>query len=64
MTIDLKAIDLKAIDLKTIDSKTIENFILIYKLSIKVQISLIIGNFCSAGLITGISSEKRMKENC
>ena len=31
------------------------NFILIYKLNIQIQISLIIGNLYSADLITGIS---------
>ena len=32
------------------------NFILIYKLHMQMQISLIIGNLYSADLITGISS--------
>ena len=36
-----------------------KNFILIYKLNIKRQISLIIGNLFSADLITGISSIKK-----
>ena len=35
------------------------NFILIYKLNIQIQISLIIGNLYSADLITGISSMKK-----
>ena len=34
------------------------NFIFVYKLNIQIQISLIIGNLCSAGPITGTSSEK------
>ena len=38
------------------------NFILIYKLNIKIQISLGIGNLYSADLITGISSIKKMNE--
>ena len=40
-----------------------ENLILIYKLSIQMQISLMIGNLYSADLITCVSSEKgRMKK--
>ena len=35
------------------------NFILIYELNIKMQISLIIGNLYSANLITGIFSIKK-----
>ena len=35
------------------------NFILIYKLNIQIQISLVIGNLYSADLITGISSIKK-----
>ena len=35
------------------------NFILIYKLNIRIQISLVIGNLYSADLITGISSIKK-----
>ena len=35
------------------------NFILIYKLNIQIQISLIIGNLYSADLIIGISSLKK-----
>ena len=38
------------------------NFILIYKLNIQIQISLVIGNLYSADLITGISSIKKMNE--
>ena len=37
------------------------NFILIYKLNIHIQISLIIGNLYSAGLITAISSIKKIE---
>ena len=37
-------------------------FILIYKLNIQIQISLLIGNLYSAGLITGISSVKKKKK--
>ena len=36
----------------------IMDFILIYRLNMQMQISLIIGNLYSACLITGISSEK------
>ena len=36
--------------------------ILIYKLNIQIQISLVIGNLYSADLITGISSIKKMNE--
>ena len=36
------------------------NFILIYKLNIQIQISLVIGNLYSADLITGISSMKKL----
>ena len=38
------------------------NFILIYKLNIQIQISLVIGNLYSADLITGISSITKMNE--
>ena len=38
------------------------NFILIYKLNIQMQTSLMIGNLYSADLITGISSTKKMNE--
>ena len=38
------------------------NFILIYKLNIQIQISLIIGTLYSADLITGISSIKKLNE--
>ena len=38
------------------------NFILIYKLNIQIQISLVIGNLYLADLITGISSIKKMNE--
>ena len=38
------------------------NLILIYKLNMQIQISLIIGNLYSADLITGISSMKKMNE--
>ena len=34
------------------------NLILIFKLNTQIQISLMIGNLYSAGLITGISSVK------
>ena len=36
-----------------------EYFILIQRLYVQIQISLIIGNLYSADLITGISSEKK-----
>ena len=33
-----------------------------YKLNIQIQVSSMICNLCSAGLITGISSEKKEAE--
>ena len=41
-----------------IDLTILFNFILIYKLNIQIQISLMMGNLYLAGLITGISSGK------
>ena len=38
------------------------NFILIYKLNIQIQISLVIGNLYSADPISGISSIKKKKK--
>ena len=38
------------------------NFILIYKLNIQIQISLVIGKLYSADLITGISIIKKTNE--
>ena len=35
------------------------NFILIYKLNIQIQVSLIIGNLYSDNIVTGISSIKK-----
>ena len=43
---------------KAIDNDFFLNFILVYKLNIQIQISLVIGNLYEAGLITGVSSEK------
>ena len=42
--------------------KVFLNFILMYKLKIRIPISLIIGSLYSAGLIKGISSEKNTGE--
>ena len=39
-----------------------QNFILIYKSNIRIQISLMICNFYSACLIAGISSGKNLNE--
>ena len=40
------------------DENNFLNFILVYELNIQIQIYMVIGNLYSAGLITGISSEK------